>query len=362
MRLNRGKVFVVAVLLALALTTAGSSACAIGAANHAATPTATTNPYPTTVYSLPSITDVVESVNPAVVSIVVGTISYNFFMQPVPTENAGSGVIIDPRGYIITNSHVVEGATSITVTLPDGRDFDAELVGTDPLSDLAVIKIDGSNLPTAAFGDSSHLRVGDWVIAIGNALALEGGPTVTVGVVSALGRTIEAESGWSLYDMIQTDAAINPGNSGGPLIDLQGKVIGISTAKIVSVEVSGVGFATSANTAKPVVDELIDKGYVSRPYLGISMVTVTPSIASSYGLATETGAMVYQVSPGSPAEDAGLMWGDVIVAIDDEEITSTDDAILAIRAHQIGDEIQITYYRGSSHRTTSAVLIERPRY
>jgi serine protease Do len=184
---------------------------------------------------------------------------------------------------------------------------------------------------------------------------------VTVGVISAKGRTIQEQNGVDLYDVIQTDAAINPGNSGGPLIDLQGQVIGINTAKISSVDVSGVGFAVSADTVQPVVEELIDKGYVSRPYLGVSFVTVTPSIAESYGLATETGAMVYQVSQGSPADGAGLKWGDVVVAIDDKEITSSDDAILAIRAHQIGDEIQITYFRGSSHRTTSAVLIERPR-
>ena len=359
--MNRGKVFLITILLVLTLSTVGSVSCGASAANHGTSPTATANPYSTIVYSLPSITDVVEAVKPAVVSIVVGTVSYNFFMQPVPTENAGSGVIFDPRGYIVTNNHVVEGAQSITVTLTDGRSFDAEIVGTDPLSDLAVIKIDGNNLPTAAFGNSSQLRVGDWVVAIGNALALEGGPTVTVGVVSAKGRTIQEQNGVDLYDVIQTDAAINPGNSGGPLINLQGQVIGINTAKISSVEVSGVGFAVSADTAHPVVDELIDKGYVSRPYLGVSFVTVTPSIADSYGLATETGAMVYQVSLDSPADGAGLKWGDVIVAIDDEEITSSDDAILAIRAHKIGDEIQITYFRESGQRTTSAVLIERPR-
>jgi serine protease Do len=311
-------------------------------------------------YNLPSITDVVDQVNPAVVSIVVGTVSYDWFMQPVPSEQAGSGVIIDTEGHIITNNHVVEGATSITVSLTDGRSFDATLVGTDPSTDLAVIKINGDNLPKAIFGNSSALRVGDWVVAIGNALALEGGPTVTVGVVSALGLTIEESSDVTLYDLIQTDAAINPGNSGGPLINLNGEVIGINTAKISSVEVSGVGFAISADSALPVIDELITKGYVSRPYLGISLVTVTPAIVRSYDLNVDKGALIYYLNPGTPAANAGLRPGDVITVFDDIEIETADDVILAIRNHSIGDTVQIKYYRGSSLQIASVTLIEKP--
>ena len=360
--LSRGKSLIVVALLAVMLATAGVVACAAEADIHTASPTYTTTPASNTYYSLPSITEVVESIKPAVVNLVVGTVSYNFFLQPVPSEQAGSGVIIDPGGYIITNNHVVEGAESITVSLPDGRDFEAEVVGTDPLTDLAVVRISGDNLPTATFGDSNSLLVGDWVIAIGNALALEGGPTVTVGVVSALGRTLDSESGWSLYDMIQTDAAINPGNSGGPLISLEGEVIGINTAKIASVEVSGVGFAVSSNTAGPVVQELIDNGYVSRPYLGVSLVTVTPTIANSYGLYTDEGVMVYHVSVDSPAYDAGLQAGDVIIEIDGEKMTSSDDVILAIRNHDVGDTIEITYMRYHLQASVSVKLIERPHY
>jgi serine protease Do len=311
-------------------------------------------------YNLPSITDVVDQVNPAVVSIVVGTVSYNWFMQPVPSEAAGSGVIIDENGYIVTNNHVVEDSTSITVSLTDGRSFDATLVGTDPSTDLAVIKIEGDNLPTASFGNSSALRVGDWVVAIGNALALEGGPTVTVGVVSAMGRTIEVDSDTTLYNLIQTDAAINPGNSGGPLIDLDGEVIGINTAKVSSVDVSGVGFAISSNSALPIIDELITKGYVSRPYLGVSMVTVTPAIVRSYDLRVDTGAMIYYMSQGTPAANAGLRPGDVIVGIDDSEIETADDAILAIRNHSVGDTVEVKYYRGSSLQIASVTLTEKP--
>ena len=354
------KGYVVVAVLASVLLVAG---CAPVSANGAATstPVETSNPSPGVSYCLPSITEVVETVQPAVASIVVGAVGYNIFLQPVPTEQAGSGVIIDPRGYIVTNNHVVEGATSITVSIPDGRSFDATLVGTDPLTDLAVVKIEGSNLPTVDFGDSSRLKVGQWVVAIGNALALEGGPTVTAGVISALGRTIDAGSGWTLYDVIQTDAAINPGNSGGPLINLEGEVIGINTAKISSVDVSGVGFAVSADTARPVVEELITKGYVTRPYLGITVVTVTSAIARNYDLAVSEGAMIYQMSPNTPASDAGLLPGDVIIALDGEKITNADGLILAIRAHNVGDTITITYARGHSQSSTSATLIQRPR-
>ncbi len=359
--MSRVKAFLLAVLLMLGLAVVGCTSPGPNSSTALPSPSPTLTSTPTASSTLPSITEVVEAVMPAVASIVVGTVSYNIFLQPVPTEQAGSGVIIDDRGYIITNNHVVEGAESIAVTLPDGRTFDAALVGTDPLTDLALIKIEGDSLPTAVFGNSSEVRVGDWVVAIGNALALKGGATVTVGVISALGRTIEAESGWALYDVIQTDAAINPGNSGGPLINLQGEVVGINTAKISAIEVSGVGFAMSADTARPVVTELIAKGYVSRPYLGISLVTVTPAIARSYDLATEVGAMVYRVVTGTPADRAGLRANDVITRTDGETVTTADDVVLAIRAHDIGDKIEITYLRGSREITTSATLVERPR-
>jgi serine protease Do len=358
--LARVKASLLAALLMLALAVAGCASATENSSTPMPSPSPTTVSNTTGSFSLPSITEVVEAVEPAVVSIVVGTVSYNIFFQPVPSEQAGSGVIIDESGYILTNNHVVEGAESIEVTLPDGRNFEASLVGTDPLTDLAVIKIDGGDLPTVTFGDSSGIMVGQWVVAIGNALALPGGPTVTVGVISALGRTIQEQSGVTLYDIIQTDAAINPGNSGGPLINLNGEVVGINTAKVTDVEVSGVGFAVSANTAGPVAAEIIAKGYVSRPYLGISLVTVTPSIISSYNLATEEGAMIYQVVAGTPAEQAGLQDYDVITRIDGEVVTTADDVVLAIRAHQIGDTIEITYYRGTRETTTSAKLVERP--
>ncbi len=355
--MTRARAFLTVMILVLGVAVAGCSVPAISTPTPTPSPTASA----ASVISLPSITEVVEVVKPAVTSIVVGAVGYNIFLQPVPEEKAGSGVIIDDRGYIVTNNHVVEGAESIAVTIPDGRAYDAAIVGTDPLTDLAVIKIEGDDLLAVTFGDSDNLAVGEWVVAIGNALGLPGGPTVTVGVISATGRTIQEQSGVTLYDVIQTDAAINPGNSGGPLVNLRGEVIGINTAKVTSVEVSGVGFAVSSNTAKAVSEELIEKGHVTRPYLGISVVTVTPAIARSYDLATDEGAMVSYVESGSPADHAGLRPGDVIIRFNGEPITTADDAVLAIRAHEIGDRVDITYLRGSSQRTTSAILIERPK-
>ncbi len=350
------------VLLAVMLLILGLAAASCGSeGDNSPTPTPSPTLTPTTPSALPAITDVVESVKPAVASIIVGTVGYNIFLQPVPQEQAGSGVIIDDEGYIVTNNHVVQGAESITVTIPDGRSFDATIVGTDPLTDLAVIEIDGDDLPTVSFGESSTLAVGEWVVAIGNALGLPGGPTVTVGVISALGRTIQEQGGVTLYDVIQTDAAINPGNSGGPLINLQGEVVGINTAKVTAVEVSGVGFAISSNTAKMVVQELIEKGYVDRPYLGITIMTVTPSIARSYDLATNEGALITRVVTGSPADKAGLLPGDVIIRFDGQRIITADDVVLAIRAHETGDKVDITYLRDSKEHTTSATLIERPQ-
>jgi len=354
------------VLLTVVLLILGVAAASCGSeGDNSPTPTPTPTPNntltPATPSALPHITDVVESVKPAVASIIVGTVGYNIFLQPVPQEQAGSGVIIEDSGYIVTNNHVVEGAESITVTIPDGRSFDATIVGTDPLTDLAVIQIDGDDLPTVSFGESSTLAVGEWVVAIGNALGLPGGPTVTVGVVSALGRTIQEQSGVTLYDVIQTDAAINPGNSGGPLINLQGEVVGINTAKVTAVEVSGVGFAISSNTARMVVQEIKEKGYVSRPYLGITIMTVTPSIARSYDLATNEGALITRLVTGSPADEAGLSPADVIIRFDGQRIITADDLVLAIRAHEIGDEVEITYIHDSSENTTSATLIERPQ-
>ncbi len=303
-----------------------------------------------------------DRVRPAVVFVGIEQ-SVRSFSQPVPVGN-GSGVIIDAQGHILTNNHVVEQAQALTVTLPDGRSFPAQVVGRDPATDLAVIQIKASNLPVAALGDSSKLQVGQWVVAIGNALGLEGGPTVTKGVVSALNRTIQEQNGASISSLIQTDAAINPGNSGGPLVNLQGEVIGINTAvpgpTSTGEQPYGIGFAIAVNEAKPIVQQLIAQGSVTRPYLGIVPLTVTPAIKAQGSLAVDSGVVITDVSPGSPAEAAGLQPGDVIVAIDGQAIQDEAGLRQAIQSHKIGDTLTLTITRNGRQADERATLAQAP--
>ncbi len=305
---------------------------------------------------------VVNRVRPAVVFVGIEA-SISNFNQPVPVGN-GSGAIIDEQGHILTNNHVVESAQALKVTLPDGRTFDATVVGRDPATDLAVIQIKGNNLPTIPLGDSGQLQVGDWVVAIGNALGLQGGPTVTKGVVSALNRTIDEENGASIYGLIQTDAAINPGNSGGPLVNLQGQLVGINTAVPgptgQGVQPFGIGFAIAINEAKPVVQQLISQGRVVRPFLGIVPVTITPAIAAQNNLPVQEGVVIATVDPGSPAAQAGLQEGDVITAADGQRITQDADLRRAIQTHQIGDTMSLTILRGGQQLSVQAKLAQAP--
>jgi len=304
--------------------------------------------------------DLVAEVAPAVVSIVVETVSYNWFQQAVPQTGAGSGIITSSDGYIVTNNHVVEGAQKVTVTLSDGRTFDATIVGTDAQTDLAVVKIDASDLSYLHFLSNSleELSVLDPVVAVGNALALPGGPTWTTGVVSNLGRSIEEETGVVLDDLIQTDAAINAGNSGGPLLDTAGQVVGINVA--IASNAENIGFAISTDTIIPVVESLIAEGKVVRPWLGVSVMTVTPAVQRYYHLSVNAGALITSVSSGSPADEAGLRAGDVIVKIDDGDINTAAELTTAISSHHIGDQIEIVYYRGSVQQVANATLEESP--
>ncbi len=309
---------------------------------------------------LPSIADVVAKVKPSVVAINTEVITYDFFNRPFTQEGAGSGWIIDEDGYIVTNNHVIEGAESITVILDDGRIFqvDTNTVATDPLTDLAILKIDAENLPAVSVGDSNELRVGDWVVVIGNSLGER--ISATNGIVSAVGVSLSVSSGQTLYDLVQTDAAINPGNSGGPLVNMAGEVIGITSIKIAEVGVEGMGYAISTNTAVPIIEDLVTIGYVIRPWLGVVLYTVTEGIATRFGLAVNQGTLLTEVAPGSPAAQGGLEPGDVIVSFDSKEITNTDDLIQTIRTTQIGQEVKITYWRGETKYTTYATLIESP--
>jgi serine protease Do len=309
---------------------------------------------------LPSIADVVAKIKPSVVAINIKVTGYDIFNQPNTQEGAGSGWIIREDGIIVTNNHVVEGATSISVTLDDGRSFpvDANTVHTDSLSDLAILKIDATNLPAATLGDSSKLRIGDWVVAIGNSLGE--GTSATSGIVSALEVSLSVTSEQTLYNLIQTDAPINPGNSGGPLVNMAGEVIGITSAKIASVGVEGMGYAISSQEASPIIEQLVKTGYVVRPWLGVSLYPVNQFVVQRYNLAVDKGAFVVNVASGSPADEAGLIVGDVITSFGGKEIDTVDDLIQAIRSAQIGQKVEITYWRGETQKTTSATLIESP--
>jgi len=309
---------------------------------------------------LPSIADVVAKVKPSVVAINTEVITYDFFNRPSTQRGAGSGWIIDENGYVITNNHVIEGAESITVTLDDGRIFSVDIntVATDPLTDLAILKIDAENLPAVSVGDSNKLRVGDWVIAIGNSLGER--ISATNGIVSALGVSLSVSSGQTLYDLVQTDAAINPGNSGGPLVNMAGEVIGITSVKIAEVGVEGMGYAISTNIAMPIIEDLVNIGYVIRPWLGVVIYPVSEEIAAFYGFAVNQGALLTEISTGSPADKAGLKVNDIIVGFKGKEITNIDDLIQAIRASEIGQEVEVIYWRDDTKSTTYATLIESP--
>ena len=263
-------------------------------------------------------------------------------MPPRRAQGLGSGFIVDPSGVIVTNNHVVEGAEDITVILDDGTELQAELVGRDSKIDLAVLRVQaGHDLPTLAWGDSDTVRVGDWALAIGNPLGLDG--TVTVGIVSSLGRDINSGP---YDDFIQVDAAINRGNSGGPLFDLAGNVVGVNTA-IISPSGGnvGLGFAIPANQAREIVAELLEDGMVERGWIGVSIQRISPDIANSLGLDGTLGALVADVVAGSPAEKAGLVPGDVILAFEDTEIEDLRDLTTAVARADVGEEATMTLWR-----------------
>jgi serine protease Do/serine protease DegQ len=271
-----------------------------------------------------------------------------------PFRSAGSGVIFDARqGYIVTNAHVIENASEITVTLQDGRDLKAEVVGSDQPSDVAVLKVNAEGLSQMPLGDSSHLEVGDFVVAIGNPFGLQ--HTVTSGIVSGLSRTGINPDGYE--DFIQTDASINPGNSGGALVNLRGELIGINTEILARGGANiGIGFAIPVNMARSVMDQLIKYGAVKRGQLGVSMYTVTPDIAHSLGLASAAGALVSQVVEGSPADKAGVRIGDVITSVNGQPVKSNSELRNAIGLLRVGESIDIGLVRDGMPLRVTAVI------
>ena len=310
----------------------------------------------------PSIADIVEKAKPSVVSLAVQTeetLCDIFGRCWIDQRDAkGTGVIITSDGYIATNNHVVADAIEIQVFLVDERVFQAKLIGRDPASDLALIKIPDGEYPALTFADPDALRVGDWVIAIGNALALPGGPTVTIGIVGALDRTIATDES-SLFNMIQTDAAINPGNSGGPLIDLHGNIVGINTAKTQSGE--GIGFSVNAFDVIPVMESLKENGRVIFAWLGVGVDDLTPVIALQRNLQINRGVLIESVSSGGPAAVGGIAPGDVIVAFDGKAIDTVRQLQHAVRGYDIGSDVGLTVIRGDQTFELTLYLEEQPR-
>jgi len=320
---------------------------------------------------------VYEKVADGVVNVTSTAVQMDFFFNAFPTQGSGSGSIIDTAGHILTNHHVVANAQRLEVTLANESKWPAKLVGSDPDSDLAVIKIDAprEKLRVIPMGDSKSLRIGQKVLAIGNPFGFQ--RTLTTGVISSLGRTIRSDSGTLMEDIIQTDAAINPGNSGGPLLNSEGEIIGINTAILSPSGGSvGIGFAIPVNAAKKIVPELIVKGYVIYPWIGATIQSLIPEVANYLKLKVERGAMIAEVVKGGPADKAGLrggtrrievgntiviVGGDVIVKADQLQIKTNEELIRYIREKKPGDTVSLQVFRKNRPEEVRLKLGERPR-
>ena len=317
----------------------------------------------------PNIADTVERVRPAVVSIVSQSLVQDRFGRVQSSFGSGTGVIFDESGLVLTNNHVIENGVQIIVTQDDGTQVEAEIIGADRLSDLAVLQLPGDGYPSLPLRENGSLRAGDWVIAIGNALALPGGPTVTVGVVSALGRSIEASPGITLYELIQTDTSINPGNSGGPLIDLNGDLIGINTAVLrgsSGVAVEGIGFAINIETSQQVAEQLVELGHVRWAWMGVYLADLIPEVAAEVGLPIREGVIIRDTVLDGPSHQAGMIPGDILVNIAGHDIATISDLTRLLKQEfSAGQSVEVEVYRvtdGVGDRTMlNLELGERPR-
>lgn len=303
---------------------------------------------------LSSVPEVLTKVRPSVVQVLAPRIAYDNSSRPLPTVSMGSGVIIDPTGHVLTNHHIIGDAKEAQIFLSDGRKFSGKVMGTDPGSDLAVVMIPATNLPFLPLGDSSKLRMGETVIAVGNAMRLDSGPTAAVGVVSATNRSLEEPRKIGLSDLIQTDAAINAGNSGGPLVNLAGEVIGINIT--ITPSTHGIGFAMASNRAKMIANELVASGRVIRPWLGIAPVTLGGVTAAVYDLGVEEGVLVTEVEKGSPGADAGLKPGDIIVASDGDKIRNFTELLSSLAKKTLGDTVNLEIRRSKKPSTVNLTL------
>lgn len=303
------------------------------------------------------ILDVIEEVSKSVVHINTVRVIRDYYQRRYPLKGSGSGFILDPKGLIVTNSHVIREADRIGVVLWDNKLIEGVVLGSCRDIDVAVVKIEFDGLLPAKLGDSEALRVGQKVYAIGNPFGLVGGPTVTSGVISALDRTIQARNA-SFTGLVQTDAAINPGNSGGPLVDNHGRVVAINTAVIPYAQ--GIGFAIPINNVKDCVEQIKQYGKVMKPWVGIYGVTVTPQVASYYNLGVNDGVLVTNLVPNSPAEKAGLETGDVIVAIERSRVETIQDLKIEIDKRKAGDRVGLSIVRGRKRWSIDVVIQGTP--
>lgn len=295
---------------------------------------------------IPQIDDIlvkaVDKISKSVVNIASVRMVHDQLSRVFPMQGIGSGVIINGAGHVLTNYHVIDDVEKLRVTLPDGRIFDGKVVGVDPPTDLAVIEMaTKEEIPVARLGDSSKIRVGQIALAVGNPFGLSGGPTVTSGIVSALNRNIQTENG--MLELIQTDASINPGNSGGPLVNTSGDVIAINTANMPYAQ--GIGFAVPINTVKEILSELIEKGRIQRPWIGITSMQVTLNLARYYRLPVKEGVIIIQVESFSPAYNAKLRKGDIIEEIEGNKVEEPSQISAYIRKKHVGDSISFTINR-----------------
>jgi serine protease Do len=372
--LKRTLLIVMVISAALAITACGTSTTETStpptAADLSDAP-ATSEPLgggPLAMSSFPDIASVVEAINPAVVQIIATVEKQNVFGQVTEARSQGSGVFFSKEGYLITNNHVVEDATSVEIALSNRQRVPVEVVGTDPETDLAVLKMDPAEvdeLTVAVLGNTDAMRIGDWVIAIGSPLGFEG--SVTVGVISAKGRSLTVDQNSpSLNDLVQTDAVINPGNSGGPLLNLAGEVIGINTAIIRGAignnqEAEGIGFSISMGTTIPVIQQLIENGRVIRPRIGVGVTDVIPTLSAERGLTVDEGVLILSLAPGGPAKAAGLEVNDVIVRVGEFAVTSTTELVrLLLNSYRVGDTVKVTIIRTAVTLSFDVVLAEVP--
>ncbi len=301
--------------------------------------------------------DTIEKASKSVVNISTVKLVHNIFYQAVPVGGMGSGTIIDDNGLILTNNHVVGGAEKINVTLWNNQVLEGTIAGSCAIHDIAVVKVDAKDLVSSQLGDSDKLRVGQRVYAIGNPFGLAGGPSVTSGVVSAIGRTIESERGL-IENLVQTDASINPGNSGGPLVDVAGKVVAINTAIIPYAQ--GIGFAIPINSAKECTNDIVTKGVMRKPWLGIVGLTLTVQIARYYSLPVDHGVLITKVAYGSPAEAAGMAQGDIILQVGNVETRRIEDLVADIQKRKVGETVRVFALRNSREHFFELKLSEAP--